>query len=602
MNKKNMYIPVLIMVILVGLGTFFVTRMYMNKSNIDKSNLNSSSQRNSVLKNKDNSQNKDNESQNNIDVSKSLDSSTNTNNGTNNNASNDTASDITNAAANNNDVGGNEEKVSEVVGTNSSGNQESSKADALENESDEDDNLELNTNSNLNVSQVNISGEKSYIDILTTNTTMKVGEKITLEVDGSSDGVVYSSENDSVVVVDDKGMVTALRIGSAKVSVSLLGKTDSIIINVIDSNTDGIGNSDSQASKNNSNEEKKQSVKNGWINENGKRYYYKNGNFVVGWKKIDGDKYYFNKNGVMLKDTYVDYHYLKPNGKKKDKVGQFSATLYGATAWPNQTLNVRNKASENGQIISSIPAGKKVKIISDVNSSTGYIKVRRGNIIGYVLANNLMINLPDVIPDMYYSISNANKSKFKAAGARISGITGENLYGFEKKYNAKIDKNAYYAPMLYPVAVQLQSAYRKAVKQGYNLKVYDTYRPYDVSMKVASNLRSLYNSNASVRNKIDYDADGNYWGQGWFIAQGVSGHNRGTDIDLALTDSNGRELSAQSPMHTLDTSSLVKYNNNVSNKLRSIMTSVGFETLKSEWWHFQEDSYRTSPYVSFKLK
>ena len=220
MNKKNMYIPVLIMVILVGLGTFFVTRMYMNKSNIDKSNLNSSSQRNSVLKNKDNSQNKDNESQNNIDVSKSLDSSTNTNNGTNNNASNDTASDITNAAANNNDVGGNEEKVSEVVGTNSSGNQESSKADALENESDEDDNLELNTNSNLNVSQVNISGEKSYIDILTTNTTMKVGEKITLEVDGSSDGVVYSSENDSVVVVDDKGMVTALRIGSAKVSVS----------------------------------------------------------------------------------------------------------------------------------------------------------------------------------------------------------------------------------------------------------------------------------------------------------------------------------------------------------------------------------------------
>ena len=55
-------------------------------------------------------------------------------------------------------------------------------------------------------------------------------------------------------------------------------------------------------------------------------------------------------------------------------------------------------------------------------------------------------------------------------------------------------------------------------------------------------------------------------------------------------------------MHTLDTSSLVKYNNNVSNKLRSIMTSVGFETLKSEWWHFQEDSYRTSPYVSFKLK
>ena len=55
-------------------------------------------------------------------------------------------------------------------------------------------------------------------------------------------------------------------------------------------------------------------------------------------------------------------------------------------------------------------------------------------------------------------------------------------------------------------------------------------------------------------------------------------------------------------MHTLDTTSLVKYNNGNANKLRSIMTKAGFETLASEWWHFEEVSYKSSPYNSFRIK
>ena len=47
--------------------------------------------------------------------------------------------------------------------------------------------------------------------------------------------------------------------------------------------------------------------------------------------------------------------------------------------------------------------------------------------------------------------------------------------------------------------------------------------------------------------------------------------------------------------------SVRKYNNSTANTLSKIMTSAGFETLDSEWWHFQENSYKNSVANSFKL-
>lgn len=320
-----------------------------------------------------------------------------------------------------------------------------------------------------------------------------------------------------------------------------------------------------------------------------------------GWYTKNGKKYYYN-NGKKLKNTYVHYIYLNHNGVAQEKIGHFSATLYGARAWANQTLNIRKKATSSGKIIGNVPTGGKMVILSEENPNTKYIKVKYNGTIGYVYSDYLYINLPDVIPDAVYKITNASHSIYKSAGKKISGVTGENLYGYTKKYNAKIGKNTYYAPLLYPVAKQLQKAYNIARKQGYNLKIYDTYRPYDVSVKINRSFRNLYNSSKSVKKMINYDKSGQYWGPTWFLANSVSRHNRATALDLTLTDENNKELSAQTPMHTLDTRSLRKYNNAVAKKLSSIMTSSGFETLKSEWWHFQEDNYKSSPYTSFKIR
>ena len=320
-----------------------------------------------------------------------------------------------------------------------------------------------------------------------------------------------------------------------------------------------------------------------------------------GWYTINGEKYYY-KNNTKLTNRFVNYIYLDNKGVAQDKIGNFSATLYGAIAWTNRNVNIRREPIENSKLLGTIPTGVKLTILSSDNPTTKYIKISYNGIIGYVYSDFLLINLPDVIPDIVYYIANANKSLYKAANTSIADVTGKNLYGFSKKYNAKIGKNTYYVPLLYPVAKQLQGAYNIAKKDGYNLKIYDTYRPNDVTKYVNSKFRSLYNSNNNVKKLVDYDKNGSYWGPGWFLANNVSTHNKGIALDLTLTDKNNNELKAQTTMHMLDTRSTVKYNNSMANKLRSIMTSQGFETLESEWWHFQENNYSSSPINTFHLK
>ncbi len=441
------------------------------------------------------------------------------------------------------------------------------------------------------------------------NSDLYVGDTTTMittvyPANATSPDLSYSSSNPSVASVSSDGTVTALSPGECYLTVTVNNlATGQVYVKILSRNNTIYLNDNVEKQEQQQTEQKDNSSTSSSSNQTTKPSSDsddKNENIKNGWYEIGNKKYYY-KNNVLVKNTYVDYIYLDSNGVAQKKIGNFSATLYGAVAWANQDLNIRAKATQNSKKIGTVDAGGKMTILSSENSSTKYIKIKYNNQVGYVYSNFIYINLPDVMPDMIYSISNADKSIYKTSGKSIPNVTGVNLYGFTKKYNKKIGKTTYYAPLLYPVAKQLQKAYNTAISQGYNLKIYDTYRPYDVSVKINKEFKSLYNSNKTVKKGIDYDKDGSYWGTGWFLANSISLHNRGVAIDLALTDSRGNELSAQTPMHTLDTRSVRKYNNSTANKLSKIMTSVGFETLDSEWWHFQENNYKKSVANSFKL-
>ena len=456
----------------------------------------------------------------------------------------------------------------------------------------------LNNDSTTKIETVEKDNSDTDFSLNFNSKTLNVGDTAKIDVISKQDDlkIDYKVMNKEVATVSANGTIKALNSGSTYLNVVANNNTAKIIELVVLDNkkqedvtedtevyqpsndiiiNDKIDNDQSTTTK-------EEEQKNGWITIDGKKYYY--------------------KDNIKITNSYIDYIYLDNNGIAKKKIGTFSATLYGATAWANQELNIRKEATMNSNIIGTIPVGSKMTILASENTNTKYIKVKYNNLIGYVYSNFILINLPDVIPDMLYEITSASKSTASTANTAIPGITGKNLYGFTKKYNSKIDKETYYVPLLYPTAKKLQRAYNKARSEGYNLKVYDSYRPHDITISTNNYFRKLYNSNNKVKNAINYDKEGNYWGPSWFLASSVSAHNKGIALDITITSSNNQELKAQTAYDTLDTSSIVKYNNNVSNKLRNIMLSQGFSPLESEWWHFQDNDYKTSKVNTFHIK
>lgn len=233
----------------------------------------------------------------------------------------------------------------------------------------------------------------------------------------------------------------------------------------------------------------------------------------------------------------------------------------------------------------------------------------------YVLHDYVMINLPDYIPSIIYNITNSYSAIYRTSGMDIPGITGTKLYSTGQVYNIRLRRNEYMAPMIYSTANLVLAAQNKFKANGYSLKIYDTYRPASVSNKVSNALNSLYKSNKTVKDNIDYSyglSGTRYtWGPQYFIASSGSRHNLGVALDTTLAKG-GVEVQMPTAMHELSTKAIKYYSGSVAKVpanyakemndsakyLDSVMTSVGLNTISGEWWHFQENAAtsRTTTY------
>lgn len=130
-------------------------------------------------------------------------------------------------------------------------------------------------------------------------------------------------------------------------------------------------------------------AKNGFVQENGKTYYYKDGVKQRGWLKlgndtyfltndkslakemwrtIEGKKYYFDAKGVMVKNTFKE---IKGKVYRFDNNGVVSNNKCGKVV-NCDFLNVRDQASTKGNVREKIYAGKFVEIL---NTSGSWYKV-----------------------------------------------------------------------------------------------------------------------------------------------------------------------------------------------------------------------------------
>ena len=266
--------------------------------------------------------------------------------------------------------------------------------------------------------------------------SLNIGEtaKIVVSSDTKNLKIKYKSFDKSVATITSNGTIKALNKGSTYLEVNVNDDSSKIIeLVVTDSKKDDINNNQNNNSSSSKDDNKvsdtnnKNDSTNITTKPNDNNNSTTNGNDTVidnnktdtkkddtttsneknGWYTINNKKYFY-KDNKKVTDSYIDYIYLDKKGVAQSKIGNFSATLYGATAWTNQSVNIRKAANQNSSLLGTIPEGGKVKILSSDNSSTKYIKVQYNNITGYVYSDFLLINLPDVIPDLLYEISSAS--------------------------------------------------------------------------------------------------------------------------------------------------------------------------------------------------
>lgn len=303
---------------------------------------------------------------------------------------------------------------------------------------------------------------------------------------------------------------------------------------------------------------------------------------------------------------------------------EFELPIEGTTGYTLIDCNLRADDSAKTKQIAVVPAGTPYTILQEGNSYF-YGRLESGQ-EGWISKVYTMINLPDILPSIVYTPTNATGSMFRSLGLDIDGVTGESLYA-GKTFNARLGRDEFMVPVLYSMAKKIAAAQQSALVDGNTLVIYEGYRPFATQLAISNGLEGLMTKNSDVKTAIT----GKPWGKSWFINTGVSNHQKGFAIDVSLAKVESmtqimvgntavsvvdrcEEYEMPTLMHELSpraaryTAPVASHSSTAWKKaahtstfnqsaftLESYLTDAGLTPLASEWWHFNDlDSYRAT--------
>jgi len=199
------------------------------------------------------------------------------------------------------------------------------------------------------------------------------------------------------------------------------------------------------------------------------------------------------------------------------------------------------------------------------------------------------IDIATLLPEVQVKMAYFGSHNF--VGTQVDGYQANRCY---------LQKNAAYA---------LQQAFLQAKKQGYNLWIFDCYRPQRAVnhfMRWAADL-----SDTQTKAEFYPELEKNKL-VGEYIAE-KSGHSRGSTIDLTLAAQDGQgnwqPLDMGSPFDMFDPVSNVGNPGITAEQeanrqaLIDIMSAAGFQVYNMEWWHFtHQPPVYTDIYFDFVIK
>ena len=161
------------------------------------------------------------------------------------------------------------------------------------------------------------------------------------------------------------------------------------------------------------------------------------------------------------------------------KITTGSRLLY-STIWPLMDQKVYSDAAAT-QELGTVPAGSAWCVLGQEGQ---YLKIRFEGQDGYIDSEYCMINLTEYIGDLcQYNITNSYSSIYLVHEFGIDRVSGKVITGYE---DIMISEGEYLVPFLFPSAQKLIKAAEAAKKQGYTLKIYDSFRPKDATDNIYS--------------------------------------------------------------------------------------------------------------------
>ena len=296
--------------------------------------------------------------------------------------------------------------------------------------------------------------------------------------------------------------------------------------------------------------------------------------------------------------------------------GHFELPIYGATAWAAATTPLRSGAAASASAVQSLSPGTGFTILN-THGTWWYVQLGSGT-TGWVDHRATFINLPDVLPSIVYSNTNASGSVKRSLGLDIPGVTGEVLHS-AWGYNPRLGRYEYIVPGMYALARSLFDVQQHALSMGDTLIINEVFRPRETQNASVQGMNRLISQNDDVRRAIN---DGP-WSLGHFISTGVSNHQRGAAVDASLGRISEyeyvqtgdyvfrritifREYFMQTEIHELSPRSAIfesprsataaqmrtgelPMRQDVTPGTRALQYAFGvggFTPLSSEWWHF----------------
>ncbi|MBQ1818358.1 MAG: SH3 domain-containing protein [Clostridia bacterium] len=160
----------------------------------------------------------------------------------------------------------------------------------------------------------------------------------------------------------------------------------------------------------------------------------------------------------------------------------------------------------------------------------------------------------------------------------IPDITVYQIFGTDKNFTGRVLYKRPVPVLQTATAKKLAAAADRFRRDGYTIKLYDSYRPKSVQFI----LYDIVQNSAYIANPYN----------------SASNHNRAAAVDITLLDRNGKELEFPTPMHTFTKkvyrSSASEWTDEQRRNvdyMTNVMLDSGFKLINTEWWHFSDTDY-----------